>query len=99
MGTPVPLESPDLENDKFYRVYVDPYQDLTPATGCDQEALGRWSCCKQGVFIQLWLDGGWECSVILDPFMELCMRTGFSAQRLVAIHGPYNLLEDCIADL
>lgn len=99
MGTPVPLEQPDLDNDKVYMVFVDPYQDMTPATGCNQEYLGRFSCCQTGERIQIWRDSDFECTEIFDPAIELCRRTGFSSQRLVAIHGPYDTVLECQAEL
>lgn len=95
MGTPVPPDMPVLEDDKIYRVGVDWYQDVTPATGCDQKYQGREQCCWDGGTIKAWRDGGGEC-VAGD---ELCMITGFSAQRLVFIHGPYDDIGACLADI
>lgn len=95
MGTPVPPDMPELEDDKIYRVGVDWYQDTTEKTRCDQKYQGRIECCKSGAFINAWKAAGFECT----SGFEMCMITGYSAQRLVFCHGPYDTLEACQADL
>lgn len=95
MGTPVPDEYPELEDGKFYRCGVDCYQDETPATDCSQAYLISAQCCLTGARIKAWLAGGGECA--FDD--ELMFVTGFSAQRLVFVHGPYDDIGPCQDDI
>lgn len=95
MGTPVPDEWPELEDAKFYLVYLDAFQDVGPDNDCTQDYQLRQRCCTTGQHIKAWLAVGWEC---LSPH-ELCVVSGFTAQRLLNVHGPYDNLADCQADL
>lgn len=95
MGTPVPPEWEDLEDEKWYRVGVDCYQDMGPDNDCTQDYQGRAQCCLPGGTVKGWLRAGWQCE---SPH-ELCAFSGFSAQRLLWCHGPYANQPACAADL
>lgn len=95
MGTPVPDEWPEFEDEKHYLVNVDAYQFGNDFRDCRQDHLGRYKCCVSGDFLNSWLADGHEC---LSPF-ELCVVSGASAQRLVAVHGPYDTPDACTDDL
>lgn len=95
MGTPVPLEHPKLEADKTYLCVVDSYEGGPHPEDCSADYLWRTRCCVSGAHLTRWLDDGWECK---GPH-ELCVVSGSSAQRLVAIHGPYEDVDACLSDL
>ncbi len=95
MGTPVPADWPEIENDKVYMVTVDWYQDASGKTGCDQEYQGEHKCCEPGIGIFVFLAFELECK----RGSELCTITGFSAQRLISVFGPYDNMGACLADL
>ncbi len=91
MGTPVPDTMPELIDEKFYCSVVDAFFDLTEKTGCQQELVARIQCCNTGGTIKWWKLHGYEC----QDGQELVDYTGFTAQRLVAVHGPYDSAEEC----
>lgn len=94
MGTPVPEEWPELDPEKWYCCYVDWYFTEGEEGGCEKDYQGRKRCCRTGAQIQAWLDADSEC-----VFSEaLCPFYSPGAQRLVAIHGPYDTLADCTAE-
>jgi len=94
MGTLVTSEWPELEMDQYYIVFVDAYQDMGPANDCTQDFGMRQCCCRSGGEIQWWLDHNRECQ---SPF-EICTVSGYTAQRIVALHGPYATYEACEID-
>lgn len=95
MGTPVPKDWPVLEAEKFYLVTLDAFQDAGPLTGCDQTFVTRVSCCKSAALIQAWIDAGCRCLA----GCELCVVTGFTAQRIICIQGPYDDYDTCVLDI
>lgn len=95
MGTEVPEESPEYEDDKFYLCSVDAYQDVGPATDCSQTFVMRQRCCQQGNILNAWIQADVEC----QAGWELCVVSGWTAQRLVAVHGPYDDRDACMLDM
>ena len=95
MGTPVPDDRPIIIPDKWYACHFDNFFDLTPATGCDQAYFGRIACCLIGKNITGWLAGGGEC----DETQTICHFPIGMAQRLIAIHGPYDGEFACADDI
>lgn len=91
MGTPVPPDSPDLEDAKWYDCYLDMYLDPSHTLGCDGVYYYRKCCCETGAKIQAWLDAGGECNNTNVLFKAHYLE----AQRLIAIHGPYDNWWDC----
>jgi len=91
MGTPVPVEYPDLQDDKWYCTWVDVYFDLTAKTDCTQTWLARIHGPRRGDQIKYWIAQGYECT----PEHELIEYQIFSSQRLVAMHGPYDSYDLC----
>jgi len=93
MGDPVPSTWPDLDPAKFYQVHADIYDDGIPVGNCTKPFAGRTFCCPTGNVINGWYAAGGDCT----PDHEICLGSGFSAQRIVSIIGPFDLFGDCMA--
>ncbi|NVM23410.1 MAG: hypothetical protein HWN68_16705 [Desulfobacterales bacterium] len=94
MGEPTPDDWPEILDDKWYCVTVDAFQDVGPFDDCRQDFSAQLTCCRQGVHINNWINNELEC---IGGF-ELCVFTGFSAQRLLDLKGPYDTQALCNAD-
>lgn len=91
MGTPVPEEWPELEDDKFYCCTVDLYGTGGKNDVCDGEYFGRTKCSLEGEYVKYWIDSGFECR----DFEGICVRVPLSAQRLICVSGPFDTFDDC----
>jgi len=88
MGHPPPPTPPVINEDLYYDVSVLAYQDILP--GCEGEPM-ETHCCILGWYIIFFVDLG-EC---LNG-NEVCMFSGYSAQKIVDIAGPFGTLQECI---
>jgi len=94
MGTPVPPDFPNLDNNKWYCLSVDAYEENVPDTFCDGIFVARIKCCQTGAQIKAWYDRGAECK----KGDGICAPGLNAPQRIVACHGPYNGGAECWAD-
>lgn len=95
MGEELDPEWPEIEPEKYYKATIAGYQDVTPKTGCDQELVGVISCCPSGAVLNQWINFGLEC----EDGWELCPFTGYTAQRLLGVAGPYDTFQACMLDI
>lgn len=94
MGTPVPIEVPDLEDAKWYLVKVDGFFQPPPdwKGTCADDYVGSGSCCRTGADIKIFKPN--ECRF----GFRLCLPPE-GAQRMTCCTGPYDTEEECVADL
>lgn len=92
MGTPVPIEQPEIDVTKHYCITVDWFDDWYGATDCTQEYGGTTHCCVTGSNLKYYIENGYECT----KYLEICMATGYSAQRITCIEGPFDSHADCV---
>jgi len=92
MGVDIPVDPPVFLDDKWYCVSISMYQGGGPPYDCTQNWVADFSCCKPGWFITAWLEGGMECN---SAYPELCVATGYSAQKLNSFTGPYDDMDSC----
>lgn len=92
MGTIVPPDLLDLDDTKFYRVWVDVFSDYPGPTSCGSEFIERAECCIHGGHIAGILSGNFECV----GGYEFCYASFSTAQRLINVHGPYDTYEECM---
>lgn len=94
MGTPVPEIWPELEDAKWYCVFLDIFNPIHIPDGCDNPYLGRHCCCKTGAEIKAWhtlhRDCVWGTS--------LCFPAVSGIYRVTNIHGPYDDYAACNAE-
>lgn len=95
MGTPVPFILPGFEDDKWYNCHLDCFGVGEGPHTCEDDFIGSVECCKTGLSINTWLNDGCGCKSDPPVWYELCLFTGFSAQRLLHVHGPYDTRGDC----
>lgn len=95
MGTTIPDEFPEIDDTKTYKVTVDAFQDAGPETDCNQNFVAQVTCCKAGNLLNNFIDNDFACTA----GVELCVVSGFTAQRIKAIVGPYDTWQECIDDL
>jgi len=81
MGSGIP---PPLEFNKYYCITVRWYQ--SPEGGCKGVPNGIEKCCRPGWMIFEWGEYDLEC----QNYWELCIWTGYSAQMLLNVEGPYD---------
>lgn len=91
MGITIPDDFPELDPTKWYKVTVQAYQGGGPPYDCTMDFLDNFSDCKTGFAIQNWIDLTPECFA----GNELVVVTGFSAQRLKNIEGPFDTEAAC----
>ena len=85
MGTPIPEP---LEDDKFYCITVRAHQGYM-GDCTDPYVVAK--CCREGWYINDWGDFGAEC----QNWWELCIVSGYTAQEVLSIAGPFDTLEEC----
>lgn len=95
MGETTPGTWPELIPDKWYKCTVNCYWADFPAESCSGGYIDNSSCCLLGADINAWFTANWECK----SGFELCLFTGFSAQRLVDIQGPFDTHAACVLEL
>jgi len=88
MGNPLPPDWPEIEDTKWYCCYLDCYN----LDDCAGPLQGSTCCCTTGAQILSWINGNNEC----DAGWELCPFSGYTAQRLIDVKGPYTLRQDCV---
>lgn len=94
MGTPVPEEFPELEDNKWYCLTVQYYHITDPDEGCEGPYDTTDNCCQRGDVIKAWYHDGWECKAGFG----VCVPSEAEPQRITACHGPYDTREDCATD-
>jgi len=87
MGRPIPPLPPTLVDEAWYCVTVSAYQHPS-LPGCEGEPHPV-KCCKTGAMIKAFHE--YECI----NGIELCTFSGYSAQKVRGIDGPYNTAEEC----
>jgi len=91
MGHDPPSTPPTIHDDLWYAVYVYAYQDVQP--GCVGTQFEE-SCCVQGWrIISFMLD-----EVCVNGY-EICVFSGFTAQQIHNIAGPFNTRDACFESL
>lgn len=98
MGTPVPPEAPIVRNENIYYVILDCFQGGDAPWTCESPYAGTVEACITGVVLNSWRDQGFECSNEPPGYIELILFSVFSAQRIIYMHGPYILEQDCRDD-
>jgi len=93
MGIKIPPDWPEIDDTKHYKINVDAFQGGGPPLTCAQDFAGNLTCCIPGLTLNGWIDGGNECT----DGGEACLFSGFSAQRLKTISGPYDTPMECLA--
>lgn len=91
MGEDTPTEWPEIIRDKWYKCTVNCYWADWPVEACTGDYIDDCTCCLLGADIEDWLAFPLECSSIF----ELCLFTGFSAQRLINLEGPFDDFDTC----
>ena len=94
MGEDPDWDVDDIIPDKWYCLSMDSFQDGSGKTGCDQTFVDTKTCCQLGAAITAWLDADLECV----RGRELCIFTGYTAQKLKNMKGPYDSQAECFAD-
>ncbi|MBA7649682.1 hypothetical protein ES703_57480 [subsurface metagenome] len=94
MGTPVPDEWPELVDGKWYCILLHQFGEWPWDMGCAGPFISEVQGCILGQTIKTWLDNGWEC----DNNRNLLPGIPAAAQRLVAVHGPYDTGAACGVD-
>lgn len=95
MGEPSPTEWPELIADKWYKCTVNCYWGDHPVNTCSGAYIDNCTCCRLGADIDAYLKIPVECR----SGSELCMFTGFSAQRVINVEGPYDDFDACVLDI
>ena len=95
MGIKVPPEWPEIDDTKTYKVTVDGFQGGGPPNDCSMNFVAQVTCCKLGNLLNAYIDNDLECI----GGNECCVISGFTAQRIKAIEGPYDTFVLCQADL
>lgn len=90
MGTIVPEEWPELEDDKYYALVTELYVYDFDEKTCD-EFLKEMSCCRLGS----WVKGGSEACPRVDH--GFCQMSGVFREKLISVAGPFDTLVDCNA--
>jgi len=91
MGSIVPPTWPTLIDDKWYCCTLECYQGGGPPYDCTQNYVGQATCCQTGAIIKGWQNAGLECA----GGWELCVFSGYTAQRLIGVVGPYDNFGSC----
>lgn len=94
MGTPVPPDFVDYEDDKWYCCEVDAYLHPWPPFACTPPYGGRFKQCVLGVNIKIWINAGVECTAPVP----LVIPPGATVQRLICAIGPYDTQGECQAE-
>ncbi|MCK5609832.1 hypothetical protein KAR91_48620 [Candidatus Pacearchaeota archaeon] len=84
MGIEIPEDWPTLQDNLWYKCYVDRYEAGPVPQSCDNVFIDSKWCCLQGAQIKAWIAADQQCKN--NP---LC--TGLppgNSQRLMNITGP-----------
>ena len=95
MGNKIPDEEPIILPDEIYKVTVRCHQDMTPVEDCSQTYVDTVSCCVSGQDIITFIYGGYECKA----GYELCTFSGYTAQHVIDIKGPFIDYDACDLDI
>jgi hypothetical protein len=87
VGNPVPIIPIPLDPGMFFYVEVFAFQN--PLPGCEGTAY-YLDCCYRGDLLNYWAENR-QC----DNGWEACVFTGYSAQRLIGVQGPYSSMREC----
>ena len=91
MGTPVPSDFPEIEDNKWYCLKVDFYELTDPDQGCDGPFLVSHECCQIGSVINQWFEDDRECK----QGAGICFVVITEPQRMTSANGPYDTEEEC----
>lgn len=87
MGHKLPPEPPVLLDEKWYYISAAAFAHILPGCIGDPTPVG---CCKEGSELIAYLK---------DPQCvngaEICIYTGYTAQRVYNISGPYDSWDEC----
>ena len=86
---------PTIDITKFYMVKVESYVAMNP-WDCSTAQQPDRICCVTGAALKDWIDLDTECNS-LGPI--LCNGLGISAQKIIWVVGPYNIMADCTDQL
>lgn len=90
MGTIVPEDWPDLDDELYYRIQVDYWWHTPYADGCYGDYVGRHQCCVLGGQIKIF-QKLYTCKWGISP----CGPMWNGTFRIVCITGPFDTLEAC----
>ena len=86
MGKPIPPAWPDIDDNKWYWITMDEYDNPDPPFDRCQIYLGSKSCCIKGVDLNFWIDTELDCKM----FEALCFFPAGLTQRVADIVGPFD---------
>jgi len=92
MGTPVPDDWPEIEADKWYRIKVDLFWDMSEDQDCSQDYIGQQECCQLGAIISYFIE-----NTTCINYAGICNPLTLAAQRIICVTGPFDSQEDCWA--
>ncbi len=85
MGIRIPTDPPEIIDDKFYRVTMQRFVDLTGNQNCDGPPLSDITCCITGTALNFWIDNAGDCK----PSFGLCVSLFIHEERLIEYVGPF----------
>jgi len=95
MGTPVPPDPPELDDNKWYCVTEWAYGQSPNPNACLGIVTNKTKCCRTGQDISAHFAAGNECKM----FAFLCVVGSPAPKRVICIKGPYGSQAACQADL
>jgi len=95
MGTPVPIDVPEIKDDKYYKCTCDCFEDEFGFGDCRDPYVATVTRCVEGQYVRAWQNGGWNCVA----GHQLVGYTWECSQRLIACVGPYDSGPACLIDL
>ncbi|MBA7675721.1 hypothetical protein ES703_83958 [subsurface metagenome] len=94
MGTPVPEEWPELDDDKWYAIDVTNYALFPDPKGCTNPVVGKDHCCRRGDWLNIWYANEVDCLVASTA---PCGITPGDSRLITCIVGPFDSQEECEA--